>query len=85
MVTGDCGVCCPYMLFAVEGGVCCPYAIGFGCWSTGNITDEMVNQYLEHHRNPNQNVNDNFERAYFLFIWLHFYLAGYFSVHSVVL
>jgi putative transposase len=36
------------------------WAIGFGCWSTGNITDDMVNQYLEHHRNPNQNVNDNF-------------------------
>lgn len=26
------------------------WAIGFGCWSTGNITDEMVNAYLEHHR-----------------------------------
>jgi len=21
------------------------WAIGFGCWSTGNITDEMVNEY----------------------------------------
>ncbi|MEZ4880244.1 MAG: IS200/IS605 family transposase [Chitinophagales bacterium] len=30
------------------------------CWSTGNITDEMVNEYLEHHRNPNTNSNDNF-------------------------
>lgn len=28
------------------------WAIGFGCWSTGNITDEMVNEYLEHHRRP---------------------------------
>ena len=28
------------------------WAIGFGVWSTGNITDEMVQQYLEHHRNP---------------------------------
>ncbi len=36
------------------------WAIGFGCWSTGNITDEMVNQYLEHHRNPNDNNNGNF-------------------------
>ena len=27
---------------------------------SGNITDEMVNQYLEHHRNPNENNNDNF-------------------------
>ncbi|MCB9033286.1 MAG: IS200/IS605 family transposase [Chitinophagales bacterium] len=36
------------------------WAIGYGCWSTGNITDEMVNEYLEHHRNPNTNSNDNF-------------------------
>ncbi len=31
------------------------WAIGFGCWSTGNITDEMLNEYLEHHRKPNDN------------------------------
>jgi putative transposase len=24
------------------------WAIGYGAWSTGNITDEMVNEYLEH-------------------------------------
>lgn len=36
------------------------WAIGFGCWCTGNITDEMVNEYLEHHRNPNGNNDDNF-------------------------
>lgn len=36
------------------------WAIGFGCWSKGNITDEMVNEYLEHHRNPNDNNNGNF-------------------------
>ena len=35
-------------------------AIGFGFWSTGNITDAMVNEYLEHHRNPNINNNENF-------------------------
>ena len=28
------------------------WAIGFGGWTTGNITDEMVQEYLEHHRNP---------------------------------
>lgn len=28
------------------------WAIGYGAWSTGNITDEMVQQYLEHHRTP---------------------------------
>ncbi len=32
------------------------WAIGFGCWSTGNITDKMVNTYLKHHR---QSSNDN--------------------------
>jgi len=34
------------------------WAIGYGCWSTGNITDEMVNKYLEHHRNDS-NLNDD--------------------------
>jgi len=28
------------------------WAIGYGAWSTGNITDEMVQEYLEHHKNP---------------------------------
>ena len=28
------------------------WAIGYGVWSTGNITDEMVQKYLEHHRKP---------------------------------
>ncbi len=36
------------------------WAIGFGCWSTGNITDEMVNEYLEHHRKPTDNDESNF-------------------------
>ena len=36
------------------------WGIGFGCWSTGNITDEMVNEYLEHHRNPNDTGNSEF-------------------------
>ncbi len=26
------------------------WASGYGVWSSGNITDEMVNAYLEHHR-----------------------------------
>jgi putative transposase len=30
------------------------WAVGYGVWSTGNITDEMVQEYLEHHRDkPN--------------------------------
>ncbi len=36
------------------------WAIGFGCWSTGNITDEMVNEYLKHHRKPTDNDDSNF-------------------------
>ena len=35
------------------------WATGYGAWSTGNITDKMVNDYLEHHRKSN-NDNDNF-------------------------
>ncbi len=34
------------------------WAIGYGAWSTGNISDEMVEKYLEHHRNPS-----NFDNA----------------------
>jgi putative transposase len=36
------------------------WAIGYGAWSTGNITDEMVQEYLEHHRNPSNKDNDSF-------------------------
>lgn len=36
------------------------WAIGFGCWSTGNITDEMVNEYLEHHRRPKDDDQSDF-------------------------
>jgi putative transposase len=28
------------------------WAIGYGAWSTGNVSDEMVEEYLEHHRKP---------------------------------
>ena len=36
------------------------WAIGYGCWSTGNITDEMVNDYLEHHRKSDDKDDSNF-------------------------
>ena len=36
------------------------WAIGFGCWSSGNITDKMVNEYLEHHRKPDASDDSNF-------------------------
>ena len=36
------------------------WASGYGVWSTGNITDKMVNEYLEHHRKKEDNENSNF-------------------------
>ena len=36
------------------------WARGYGAWSTGNITDEMVQDYIEHHRKPTDNSQDNF-------------------------
>ena len=36
------------------------WATGYGAWSTGNITDEMVQEYLEHHRKPDDKSQDNF-------------------------
>ena len=29
------------------------WAIDYRCWSTGNITDKMVNEYLEDHKKKN--------------------------------
>jgi putative transposase len=31
------------------------WAIGYGAWSTGNITEDIIEKYLEHHRNPGNN------------------------------
>jgi len=28
------------------------WAIGYGVWGTGNMSDEMVQECLEHHRSP---------------------------------
>lgn len=36
------------------------WAIGYGAWSTGNLTEDLVTQYLEHHRNPSNQERDNF-------------------------
>jgi putative transposase len=34
------------------------WGIGYGAWSTGNITDETIQQYLEHHKEgPNSDQN----------------------------
>ena len=35
------------------------WAIGYGAWSSGNITDEMIAQYLEHHRTPSNMETGN--------------------------
>jgi putative transposase len=36
------------------------WATGYGVWSTGNITDEMVQKYLEHHENRADNNDKTF-------------------------
>ena len=34
------------------------WGIGYGVWSTGTITDEMIQQYLDHHKEgPNSDQN----------------------------
>ena len=35
------------------------WAIGYGAWSSGNITEEMVAQYLEHHKTPSNQETGN--------------------------
>ena len=34
-------------------------AMNYGGWSTGNVTDEMVQGYLEHHHNPSNQDSGN--------------------------
>jgi len=36
------------------------WASGYGAWSTGNVTDEMVQEYLEHHRGKGGIDNSDF-------------------------
>jgi putative transposase len=31
------------------------WAMGYGAWSTGNVTEELVQAYLEHYRKPSGN------------------------------
>jgi len=35
------------------------WAVGYGVWSTGNITDEMVQEYLEHHKDQPNTATGN--------------------------
>ena len=38
------------------------WAIGYGAWSTGNVTREMIDEYIESHsEKPNGNDNFNLE------------------------
>ena len=36
------------------------WAIGYGAWSTGNVTEEVVKKYLEHHRHPSNREAGDF-------------------------
>ena len=36
------------------------WAAGYGAWSTGNITEEVVQEYLEQHRHPSNREGDTF-------------------------
>jgi len=34
------------------------WAIGYGAWSTGNVTEELVKEYLEHHKDQSNYDNN---------------------------
>ena len=36
------------------------WAKGYGAWSTGNVTEEMVQEYIEHHRTDPNGDQENF-------------------------
>jgi len=36
------------------------WAIGYGAWSTGNVTEEVVKEYLEHRRHPSNREAEDF-------------------------
>jgi len=35
------------------------WAVGYGAWSMGNITEEMVQEYLEHHKDKPNTQTEN--------------------------
>ncbi|WP_294079551.1 IS200/IS605 family transposase [Proteiniphilum sp. UBA5384] len=35
------------------------WGVGYGAWSTGQITDSMVQEYLEHHKDLPNTLHDN--------------------------
>lgn len=36
------------------------WAIGYGAWSTGNVSETVVREYLEHQRHPSNQESDPF-------------------------
>ena len=35
------------------------WGIGYGAWSAGNITDDLIQEYLEHHQDrPNEDAEN---------------------------
>ncbi len=36
------------------------WAIGYGAWSTGNVTEKLVEEYLEHHRSRSNKEGETF-------------------------
>ena len=36
------------------------WAIGYGAWSTGEITEKLIEDYLEHHRHPSNSQSETF-------------------------
>ena len=36
------------------------WAIGYGAWRTGTMSEEWVEEYLEHHRRPSNRESENF-------------------------
>jgi putative transposase len=36
------------------------WEVGYGAWSIGNLTEEMLQEYLEHHNPRNNDHSDNF-------------------------
>jgi len=35
------------------------WAVGYGAWNTGRISDEMVQEYLEHHKDKPKSPTDD--------------------------
>jgi len=34
------------------------WAIGYGAWTSGNVTEQLIQEYLEHHRQPSNMDTD---------------------------